>query len=1046
MFKHKASRIAALLATTALASPAFAQDPGQDATAELDEVVVTGIRASQEQAISIKRETTAVVDAISAEDIGKLPDVTVADALQRIAGIQVQRNAGEGSTVNIRGLPQVVTLLNGEQYLSPGNLGSAQPNLNDVPSQLMNSIVVFKSMDVRNALSGISGTIDLRTRRPSYFDYGTTFAANAEYATGEETRQDDYLFHGLANWRGDRFGAMVSAVASQSNLGNNYSGVSGGVFGNNDWGGSGPNWIAPHGYDTFRRVVERDRFGVNGAFEFDIGEGWNLVGEAFWTKQEEYNRAAGLNISNRWSALGWTQPTASEPTGVNGGNGQPWLDVTEYDLDVWWMNSFTVNRVTKNESTNLNLELDYDNGGPFTFKARAIRANADMLSMNGQVQGDLSNWQYDPDRTFTLFRDPADRTRGPFYPANIAAMYPASQYSNGVVGSNGGRYINPNPQGIGEDPLVHLNIGGGNTVWSGFDNPISGGLGNVPLSQYMANQDSYAVAAFSSEGNQENEAELTVVRGDGSYEFEGEKALGFIRRVDVGLRRSDRRVEIENFHLFSDFYGGNGATIPAGCSAQWKAIDVVMNQNQCQAGEFVTNSSFNPALPTAGSPGDCSADPSTRPNAPTCFQGYTVNRPTRLYEHNNTYFLNDYGSITQGLPGVWVVDPRDFDDVVAFQQRVFGSAYRVIIPGNTYDVDLIEDSAYFNTGIEIGQLSGDVGLKVIRTELGIRQNQTGETRNYGDTNLDVGDSYSTRDYYDYLPSVNLIYDWSDQLKFRFAYNKTMIPLDLGNYGGGVTIQTADSLGPTPSDPTAPPVGVRRVTGATANGNPNLDPWRSDNFDLTAEYYMGDGTLFNIALFKLDIESFVTRATVPDAGQFPDQDGIIRRSVPVNMPVQGEGGSLQGVEVGAKIALDDWLMDESLLSNFGFDGSFTYSDSSQNAQNLSGEDLPFPDNSEYQLNAAVWYQDDRLQARVAYNYRTPRLSSTFGAIPIYQDTAQYVDVNVTYDLREDVAVYFNGSNVFGEIEEYYLEFEEGAEQFHSRNQFEPRYSIGVRARF
>lgn len=1044
MHFQRNARIRALLATTALApvvlaAPALAQDP----VTEVDEIVITGIRASQEQAIDIKRETTAIVDAISAEDIGKLPDVTVADALQRIAGIQVQRSAGEGATVNIRSLPQVVTLLNGEQYLSPGNLGSAQPNLNDVPAQLMNSLVVFKSMDPRNALSGISGTIDLRTRRPFDFDDGLTISTTAEYATGERTREDDYLFSGLANWRNDRFGVMLAGVTSESNLGNNYSGIAGGLFGNNDWGGDGVNWIAPHGYESFNRVVERQRTGVNGAFQWDIEDGVTLTAEVFYTKQEEYNRAAGLNISNRWSALGWTTPTEFEQTGVNGGNGSPWLNVSEYDLDVWWLNSFTVNRATENESTNYNLEFEYDKGGPFRWSARAIHANAELLSMNGQVQGDLSNWQATPGRQFTLFRDPADPTRGPFYPANIAAMYPG-QYSNGVVGSNGGRYVDPNPLGIGEDPLVHLDIGGSKAIWSQFDNPISGGLGaGHTLQDYMANLDSYAVAAFSSEGNQNNNSTLDVVRADGSYDFD-EPFLGFVTRFDIGGRFSRRAVEIENFHLFSDFYGGNGATDPNGCSAQWKAIDVVMNQNQCQAGEFVSNSAFDPTLPVATAPGDCSALPDARANAPTCFQGYTVNRPTKLDEHTDVYFLDDYGSITQGLPGVWVADPRAFDDVVAFQERVFGNAYRVIIPGNSYQVTLEERSFYLNSGVEFGKLTGDIGLKVIRTDLKVRQNLTGETRNYGDTNLDIGDTYARRAYYDYLPSVNLAYDFNDRLRARFGYSKTMIPLDLGNYGGGLTIQTADSPGPSPDNPNASPIGVRQVTGANSSGNPDLNPWRSDNYDVSLEYYLGRGTLFNVALFRLNIDSFVTGGTTE--GRFPDQDGVIRRTVPVTQPIQGDGGELQGIEVGAKVALNDFLMDGGFWSDFGFDGSFTYSDSSQNAQNLSGDDLPFQDNSKYSYNAAVWYQSDRLQARVAYNFRTPRLSGVFSGIPIYQDTAQYVDVNVTYDVTDDISVYFNGSNVLGEIEEYYVEFEEGSEQFHSRNQFEPRYSVGIRARF
>ena len=86
----------------------------------VEEVVVTGIRSSLTRSADVKRNAPSVVDAISAEDIGKLPDVTIADSLQRVPGIQIRRTAGEGSTVNVRGMPQVSTLLNGEQFLSAG--------------------------------------------------------------------------------------------------------------------------------------------------------------------------------------------------------------------------------------------------------------------------------------------------------------------------------------------------------------------------------------------------------------------------------------------------------------------------------------------------------------------------------------------------------------------------------------------------------------------------------------------------------------------------------------------------------------------------------------------------------------------------------------------------------------------------------------------------------------------------------------------------------------------------------------------------------------
>ena len=117
------------------------EDPAESG----EEIVVTGIRASQARAINVKRNADSVVDAISAEDIGKLPDVTISDSLQRIPGVQVRREAGEGGAINIRGLPQVTTLLNGEEFLGANSVTTVQPNFNDVPSQLFAGATVFKT-------------------------------------------------------------------------------------------------------------------------------------------------------------------------------------------------------------------------------------------------------------------------------------------------------------------------------------------------------------------------------------------------------------------------------------------------------------------------------------------------------------------------------------------------------------------------------------------------------------------------------------------------------------------------------------------------------------------------------------------------------------------------------------------------------------------------------------------------------------------------------------------------------------------------------------
>jgi len=161
-----AAGVALALGATAFA-PAMAQDGADEA---IEEIITTGIRGSLYSSVAAKRDSEGILDGIVAEDIGKLPDVTIADSLQRIPGIQIQRSAGEGATVNIRGLPQIRTLLNGEEFITTGNIGRAQPNLVDIPSQLIRAVDVYKSTQLRNKRSGLTGTIDLKTWRPLDFD------------------------------------------------------------------------------------------------------------------------------------------------------------------------------------------------------------------------------------------------------------------------------------------------------------------------------------------------------------------------------------------------------------------------------------------------------------------------------------------------------------------------------------------------------------------------------------------------------------------------------------------------------------------------------------------------------------------------------------------------------------------------------------------------------------------------------------------------------------------------------------------------------------
>ncbi|MBB5711786.1 TonB-dependent receptor [Sphingomonas xinjiangensis] len=134
-----------------------------------EEVVVTGIRRGIADSISLKRNETSIVEAISAEDIGKLPDVSIAESIARLPGLAAQRVAGRAQVISIRGLAPdfTTTLLNGRQQASSGDNRAVE--FDQYPSELLSSVVVYKTPDAQISGMGLSGTADLRTVRPLTF-------------------------------------------------------------------------------------------------------------------------------------------------------------------------------------------------------------------------------------------------------------------------------------------------------------------------------------------------------------------------------------------------------------------------------------------------------------------------------------------------------------------------------------------------------------------------------------------------------------------------------------------------------------------------------------------------------------------------------------------------------------------------------------------------------------------------------------------------------------------------------------------------------------
>lgn len=974
---------------------------GVQAQDDIEEVIVQGVRAAQESAINTKRNAASIVDGIAAEDIGKLPDVTVSDSLQRIPGIQVERTAGEGGPVQIRGLSNVATTMNGESFLSATTIDSSGADFGDLPSQLMSGADVYKSARADLASLGISGTIDLKTRRPFDLDEGWTFAGGAEVDQGSISKEMDPTINGLIGWNNETVGFLLSAVTTEKNLATDYNGY----FDTSENGGIGAtnsnhSWstpaqdadvyhVMPQGFAAFHKEEERNRDGINASFQSQLTDGIELVADYFYSKQDRFNRRMGFSHNNRWQTF--TDYAYANDFGSNSfvdANGNDWKTVNNFSARPYRVQSFTqVNRNTE-ESENMSMALNFDNGGPLTGQVRVTRADATASMRHGYIEGDL------------MSIDGGTLVTGP------GGLVP-SKYCNGsnaipgsLTGADGGCFIQYSPGGMtGTDWRINYDASGEHPVFSGFDQVVNGGQGAMSVADYMKSIDSYHVGAISSENNTDDEGELNTFSTKWKYEFE---ETPFFTGVDFGLRQSEREVDHNAFSYFATFDD-------TGCSAQWKAVDQFAGTSECDPtkaqGELV-NGVFTP---------------------------YTLLPPTRLDQHNKVIFMDDFGPV-KGIPGVWVADPRAFDNTLAYQEKVFGAQTKFNQPGQSYGVGLDEFSYFLQTDFEAGAMKGTLGVKVVETDLTVLQNVTGAGVPHSGVNYDAGDTVTKRSYTDVLPALNLSYDFTDDLKLRFGYGETMQPLDLLQWGG------AKSVGRVFNEE----CNCMRVTdGGALNGNPELDPTRAENTDLSLEWYFGGASAVTATLFNISIDSFIQSGSVYI--DEPDADGIYRGPWRFSAPVQGKGGEVKGLELASRVAFADFT--DGFISNFGFDVNYTLSDSSQETKGVNNEELPFVNNSEDTYNVVGWFENESWSARLAYNFRSPRLiaqgNSAIGQQALYQDDYGQLDVNVTWDVTDNVALYVNGSNITEEFQQTYLEFKE---QKAFQNIYESRWAVGARVNF
>jgi iron complex outermembrane receptor protein len=196
---------AATLALAVTGAPVLAQDSGEDTVTgagdEGDAIIVTGIRGSIQTSLDAKRNATSIVEVIAAEDLGLLPDLSIADTLARLPGVTAQRVRGRSQQISIRGLgPDFsLALLNGREVVSAGNNRGIE--FDQFPSELIGSGVVYKTGDARLAAIGIAGAVDLRTIRPleskgRQLTASATYTINDSGSLNPDFADDGYRFFG----------------------------------------------------------------------------------------------------------------------------------------------------------------------------------------------------------------------------------------------------------------------------------------------------------------------------------------------------------------------------------------------------------------------------------------------------------------------------------------------------------------------------------------------------------------------------------------------------------------------------------------------------------------------------------------------------------------------------------------------------------------------------------------------------------------------------------------------------------------------------------
>lgn len=345
------------------------------------------------------------------------------------------------------------------------------------------------------------------------------------------------------------------------------------------------------------------------------------------------------------------------------------------------------------------------------------------------------------------------------------------------------------------------------------------------------------------------------------------------------------------------------------------------------------------------------------------------------------------GSLTQYA---WM----DFDKGLDVIHPIFDAGAMVYTEDTRAFFKLQEDitAAYAQANFESGNLTGNFGVRAIETD------QTSTAY------IDDAIGSVSRSYTDYLPSINAVYHVNDDIIIRAAASKAMARPTFTNLSSNIVINA--------------------TSGSASAGNPNLDPTYATQYEIGAEWYYADASLLSATFFSKDLDTFIISST--------QTESIDGENISVTRPSNAENGAdLTGIEL-------QWQ--QEIYNGFGVVTNYTWTDADTPSNN--GQDLELPGNSENQLNAAFYYENEMMSVRLSYNYRDEAYGNLTSGSQVVTEEYDQWDATASWQLTEEVNLFFNAVNITNEIISQKTSdgipvgfYENGA-----------RYSLGARVKF